>query len=281
MSIAHEMVTPPSKARHGFIRRLAVIVLLVLSVLLVPVTILAIYTNTQLTDTERYTNTVTPIADDPAVQAYLADTFTQRLFDKVNVDEYVRENLPKRAKVLATPIAVAMKTATHDAVLKAIQSDKFQDIWVRANERTHAALAKILTNERDGDKAVTADNSKVNLDLSVLGDKIQARLESSNIDVFSKIPADKLSGQVKLFDAKGLYQARRITSLLDKLAYVLPFVLVACLAGAAFLARNRRRGFVWCTVAVTIGVTILWAGLTVIRNIYLDQMVKQDVPKEA
>src|SRR5438445_6292075 len=100
---------PPRKPRLW--RRLCVAVLLILGFILTPVAVLVTYAKTQILDTDRYVATVKPLASDPAIQRYVADTISNQLLAQVDVKAYVDDAvsaLPPRAQALAGPIASAV-----------------------------------------------------------------------------------------------------------------------------------------------------------------------------
>jgi hypothetical protein len=262
------------------VRRVVAAVLLVVGALLTPITILTLFVNTQVTNTGRYVQTMKPLARDAALQAYIAGDVTNQLFTQVDVEQYVRGVLPARARPLAAPVATAMKTFTYDAVLRVLASDQFQHLWVAANRVAHAQLVAVLTNERHG-KVLTTSNGAVTVDLSPLADSVKQRLAQRGISVFDKIPANRVSGKITLFESKDLYRARRAVGLLTKLAYVLPFVVFACFGGAIILSRDRRRAFIRAAIAFTVGAAVLALGLAFGRGIYLDAAVNGGIPHDA
>jgi hypothetical protein len=75
--VALRAVPPPPRVRRR-VRWASVgsAILLVLGLLLVPVSVLAVWTNNQVSNTERFVATVSPVAADPAVQAALANRIT-------------------------------------------------------------------------------------------------------------------------------------------------------------------------------------------------------------
>ena len=275
---ANAKETPAVRARRP--HRVAVALLLVLGAVLTPVTIVTLFVNTQVTDTGRYTQTVRPLAKDPAIQAYVADEVTGRLFSQVDVDQYVRDALPDRAQPLAAPISSALKNVTHDAVLRVLESDQFQTVWEKANRVAHTQLVAVLTNEHGGD-VVTSSNGAVTVDLSALGGKIKEQLSRTGVAAFSKIPTDRISGKITVFESPDLYKARKAVGLLTKVAFILPFVVMACFAGAILLSRNRRRGFIWSAVSFTLGAAVLARGLAGLRSVYLNAAVDGGIPHDA
>ncbi len=266
--------------KHRRHHRFWVSLLLVLGFLLTPITLITLYVHTQLTDTGRYVATVKPLASDPAVQSYLADRVTTRLFEQVDVNAYVKDALPDKAQPLAGPITAGVKSFTHAAALKAVESKQFETLWVNANRRAHTALDRVLTGKKNG--AVNANsNGAVTVDLSQVAEQAKKRLEQTGISAFSKIPADKVSGNVTIFQSKDLYKVRHAVGVFNKIAFLLPFLVLALFGGSVFLSANRRRGFMRAAVVFTLGAGVVALGLAVGRSIYLDGVTSAGVPSDA
>src|SRR6186997_404185 len=87
------------------IRRASLTLLLVLGCGLVGASIIAIWTRATVLNTDRYVNTMAPIARSPAVQSAVADKLSTAITSKVDVNALAREVLPDRADVLAPAIA--------------------------------------------------------------------------------------------------------------------------------------------------------------------------------
>jgi hypothetical protein len=77
---------PP--ARTGGRQRWRTIVaslLIVVACVLAPLSVVAVWTRNQVTNTDRYVATVAPLADDPAIQAAIADQITAQVFRYIDV----------------------------------------------------------------------------------------------------------------------------------------------------------------------------------------------------
>jgi hypothetical protein len=267
---------PRGRRRH----RALVAVLLVLGTVLTPITIVALFVNTEVTDTSRYVQNVKPLASNPAIQAYVADDVTRRLFAQADVQQYVQDVLPERAQPLTGPLTSALENFVRQTTLRVLQSSQFQDIWVQANRAAHNALVAVVTGKENG--AVTAsENGVVSIDLSQLAERVQQRLEDSGLDLFSRIPIARISGQIPVFQSKDLYKVRKAVGLLDTLAFVLPIVVFACFGGAIYFSQSRRRGFVASAVGFALGALVLALALNVVRGVYLDKATSRDLPYDA
>src|SRR5436189_2442512 len=77
--------TGPTVERHGWWRPLVATVALVLVGLLAPLAVVATWAHDQISDTDRYVQSITPLASNPAVQKAIADRVTTELFDRLDV----------------------------------------------------------------------------------------------------------------------------------------------------------------------------------------------------
>src|SRR5262249_15024145 len=69
--------------------------------------------------------------------------------------------------------------------------------------------------------------------------------------------------------------------LLNTLAFVLPFVVLACFGGAILLSRNRRKGFIAAAIAFSLGALFLALVLAIGRGIYLNAATSNALPYDA
>jgi hypothetical protein len=260
-------------------RKIVGAILLVVGCVLVPVSLSAVWVRNTLLDTDQYVSTVGPLADDPDVQQAIANRVTDALFANVDVDAKVSEALPPRASFLAAPVANGIHSAVEAATLRLAESDRFETLWEKANRRAHAAVVKVLTG---GGSRVTTDDGTVAIDTEQILDNVKARLDARGITVFDDVELPAGSQQFVLFQSDDLAQVQGLVDLLQTLAWVLPFVALACFAGAIALSGNRRRtvqrGAIGVAVVVAIQIVLLKAG----RSVYLDAVTtKKSTPGAA
>jgi hypothetical protein len=260
-------------------RGLLATLLLVLAGVLAPIAIVAAYAKAQITDTGRYVETVAPLASDPAIQSYAADTLTTELFQQVDVQQYVTDVLPERAQVLGAPITTAVQAFTRGATLRVLESDQFQQVWVQANRRAHEKLVKVLTG--DGGAVVVSRDGAVDVDLAAVLGQVKERLQAAGVTAFDDVSTDGADTSITLFRSESLYQARSAVGFVEGLALVLPVIVFGFVLAAVWLSRNRRRAFVWGAVSLTLGVLVLAVFLAVARGLYLDAAAGADLPEPA
>jgi hypothetical protein len=258
-------------------RRIVGALLLVVGCVLLPVSLSAVWVRNTLLDTDNYVSTVGPLADDPDVQQAIANRVTDALFANVDVEEQVADALPPRAGFLATPVANGIRTAVEAATLRLAESDRFEVLWEKANRRAHEAVVDVLTG---GGSRVTTENGTVAIDTAQIVENVKARLDARGITVFDDF--EPRNEQFVLFQSEDLAEVQGLVDLLQTIAWVLPFVALACFAGAIALSGNRRRtvqrGALGVAFAVAVQIVLLKAG----RNLYLDAVTtKKSTPGAA
>jgi hypothetical protein len=271
-------MTAESTPHHPRWKRIVATVLIVISCMLAPLTVAAIWVRNQVLDTDRYVETVTPLASNPAIIEAAAANITQTLFEHVNVEKQAREALPKRAKFLAGPLSVGIRGFTEQAAVRILESDVFEKIWVDANRLAHNQVESALTG---GGKIISTRNGRVTLDLTAVISQVRSLLQDRGITIFDSIPINQLALKFELFDAAQLGDAQRGVKLLNTLAWVLPFVVFGLLGVAVWLSVNRRRTVVWWGIGTAIAMSVLGVSITLGRSAYLGAVVSPSLPHAA
>ena len=123
-------------------------VLIALAALLAPVSVVAVWARSQVSDTERYVQTVAPLASDPAVQAAVTTNITNVVFQYLDVQGLTQQavdaikssgRLPpaaaNRLDGLVGPITDGVRNFTQSQVSNVVQSQAFADAWATANRK--------------------------------------------------------------------------------------------------------------------------------------------------
>jgi hypothetical protein len=269
--------TEPSEAprRLPRWRRALVAILVILSVVLLPIAGLTVWVRNLVLDTDKYVDTVAPLASNKDITDTVANRLTNKLFAEVNVEQEAKDALPERAQFLASPIASGVETFTRDAATRALASDKFQTVWSNANRRAHDAIDKVLTGEG---KNVSVKNGKIVLDLTPIVNTVIQDLDKRGVTVFDSVGQDvsKKNLQVELFDASQLEKARSAVHLLDRLRIVLVVLVFVLLGVALLLSGNRRRTLMRWGLGVVAAMAVTAALLALARSAFLDVAKNRD-----
>jgi len=263
--------------------------LIVAGCVLAPLSLAAVWTRNQVTDTDRYVATVSPLARDPAVQAAVADQITAKVFSYIDIqglttqavqalaDRGLNPTVASQLEAFAVPIANGVRSFTRDQVGKVVASDAFADAWVQANRVAHDALVRALTGEGTG--AVTVENDTVSVNLAPFVETVKQRLVESGFTVAARIPA--VDASFVLFQSDDIPRARAAFNLLNTLGVWLPVVAIVLLVLGVYVAKDHRRALVGAALGVAAAMVLLALGLAVFRSVYLDAVPATVLPHDA
>ncbi len=265
----------PHQARW---KQIVGVLLIATSCVLAPLAVTAIWVRNEVLDTDRYVETVAPLASDPAIIDAAAANITATLFQHVNVEKEARDALPKRAKFLAGPLSVGIRGFTEQAATRILESDIFDNLWKEANRVAHNQVEAALTG---GGKILSTKNGRVTLDLSAVVGEVRKLLDDRGITIFDSIPINQLALKFELFDAAQLGDAQQGVKLLNTLAWSLPFVVFGLLGIGVWLSARRRRAVIWWGIGTAIAMSVLGVGIMLGRTAYLHTVVSSSLPYDA
>jgi len=265
-------------------------VLIVIGCVLAPLSVLGFWARSQVTDTDRYVQTMAPLASHPDVQEAITNRITSAILANVDVPGLVKETadalagvgLPPRVadalRGLSGPAAAGAQSFVHDQVSRVVKSDAFATAWEAVNRIAHQQLVAILSGKSQG--AVTVQGDKVTLDLSAFILAVKQQLIDAGFTLAARIPALHL--EYTILQSEDLKKGQRLYRFVDRFGYILPFVTLVLLAGGVIAAKNRRRATVWAALGVAISMVLLGAGIALFRQIYLDRLpVSVSIPAAA
>jgi hypothetical protein len=270
-------------------RTVVATLLIVVACVLAPLSVVAVWTRNQVTNTDRYVQTVSPLASDPAIQAAIADQITAQVFTYIDIKGLTTQALaalssrglsPQVASQLeafSVPIANGVQSFTRDQVGKIVASDAFTNAWIQANRTAHAELVKALTGEGGG--AITVENDTVSVNLAAFVQTVKAQLVASGFTLAERIP--QVNASFVLFQSKDITRVRSGFNLLNTLGIWLPIIALILLVLGVYVAKDHRRALVGAAVGVAVSMVVLALALAVFRSIYLDAVPATVLPHDA
>jgi hypothetical protein len=266
-----------------------VAICLVLVGVLAPLSILATWAHDEVSDTERYVETVAPLADSPEVQAAVTARVTARIVELIDVqavtkdaiDALSQRGLPPRAvaslTALTPPLAAGVENFVNNQVQRLVESQAFADAWEAANRVAHTQMVAILTGQT-GD-AVEVSGDAVQLNLAPLIDGVKQRLVDAGFTLASRIPA--VTTEITLFQSAELAKAQTAFRLLDAAARALPIIALILLGVAVAVSTRRRRTLTIGAIVIAASMVLLGAALNFFRIAYLDAIPSDRLPADA
>ncbi len=267
------------RRRGGRTRRIGVGVLVVVFSILLPVTYVVTWAHYVVLNTKGFEKTVVPIGTDPAVTSAVATTLTNQIFTSLNAQQAVANALPSKASFLAGPITNAAKGYVQSGVTTALQSSQFQALWKQAIDFAHKQLLSVLNGNS---KAITTTNGQVVLNLVPLFDAALQNLQGFVSGVVGKPvtipsvsgtevpasacqtigsalnrPVSNTCGQIPLFPADKLTQARHGVRIFNGVMVLLLVLTPVVAAVALWLSRRRRRTLLQLCVGGLLGLVVI------------------------
>lgn len=268
----------PADRRSAW-RSTAAGVLITLACVLAPLSVASVWASTVLSDTDRYVETVAPIADDPDVQAAIADEVTVAIMDNLDIDALTLEalgvlaeqdNMPPRVAdalpALAVPLSQGIESFTHSQAERLLASPAFETVWDEVNRVAHTQVVTLLEGNEGG--AVSAQDDTITLNLAPIIEQVKERLVDQGFELAARIP--EIERSFVLVESDAITRAQRGYVVLNALGAWLPFLAVGLFAGGVYAARNRRRALLRGSLGVVAAMVVLGAGLALARTYYVE-----------
>jgi hypothetical protein len=274
-------------------RSIVATLLIVVACVLAPLSVAAIWTRNQVTNTDRYVATITPLASDPAIQQAITDQITAQVFTYIDIQALTTQvtdalsaraegrGLPPQAAAalqgLAGPVANGVQGFVRTQVERIVQSQAFEDAWIQANRVAHDALVKALTGEGGG--AVTVEGDTVTLNLAPFIQTVKQQLVAQGFTLAERIP--QVDKSFVLFQSEDITRVRSGFNLLNTLGIWLPIIAIVLLVLGVYVAKDHRRALVGAGIGIAVSMVVLALGLAVFRSIYLDAVPAAVLPHDA
>lgn len=222
-----------SEDRGGssFWRSFGMVIFLSLSVISLLLLNISFWAKDTLLNNKSFVSTVSPVLHDKDVQDALTVNISSAIFDNINVEQLLKDNLPEQATFLAAPLASQIKSYTTSEIGKLIASDKAYEAWTTILATGHKTLVNFIENNN------TNGTITVNDLYQLVGNELQG---SSISFLFNKNIPDKI-GQFQLTQVEWLPQVKQYLNIIKDLPLLLSMIFVISLMLVLVLARNKRK----------------------------------------
>lgn len=182
---------------------------------------------------------MSPLIKTPEVQQAISQYTATRLFERVDVQQLLAENLPERIAFAAPALANQVHSATETALTRVMQNESFQQTWNSTIENVHARFINFVGNYQ-GDGVIS---------LSDVYNKLVTRLSNTKFSFLSNVSLPNNIGSITLANATWLPAAHNIVNNIGLYRIIATILCVGFIALAIWLSRRKRR------TAIIIGVT--------------------------
>jgi hypothetical protein len=220
--------------------------LIVLGCLLAPMSVLAVWTANEVSNTDRYVATIEPLIHEAAIQNALTDKITTAITTHLN--------------------AVGNAGFVHTQVHKIVTSPRAANLWIQINRAAHDQLVRVLSGQDNS--AITTSNFQVILDLGPFVNVVKQDLAQRGFTSIGKLPP--IHPAIVLYSSKNLVQAQALYQLITTLERPLPFLSLGLIALGIYIARFHRRALIRAGLGFAGSMVVLGVLLAVYRSVYIN-----------
>jgi hypothetical protein len=276
-------IVSTSTAKYSVGRAWLAGILIVLGVVVTPAAILTHWATAQVTNTQRFVETLSPLASNPAVQNTVITEVTNAIDSQINIDDVTNSllgglgsalNLPDAAKkalgLVSNPLANGVKSMITDVVTKAVKSDAFQTAWTKTLTITQEQAVDLLSGNGKSVLSLSNDGTLA-LPVGPIIADLKDSMVKKGVAFAGLIPV--IDTTITIAKIPELATARVIYQVGTGVGTWLPWVALALLIAGISVANKRPRAL----FAVGLTVALLMAVLAVaiaISKIFITATVK-------
>ncbi|MHA3722547.1 hypothetical protein ACXR2T_01580 [Leucobacter sp. HY1910] len=268
---------PAASARRRFGRGLLSTVLIIVGALLSPVAVVSTWAHHQLTDTAYFVETFAPLAEDRAVQNFVAAEAVAAIEAHVDIDQIADQlfdglddlGLEPRAQaaltLLKAPAVSGVKGLLDSTVHDFVASDAFATIWREALQITHTQLVNTATG-REGAAITVARGQQLQLELKPVIEAVKTQLVAQGFPLADSIPA--VSGSIVIAEDASIGVYLAIYQTVVAVGIWLPWVTLIVLAVGVLVARRRAFALAGASGAVLLSMVLVGSGINIGTNVF-------------
>ena len=270
-------------------RAFSAALLITIGVILAPVSVVAYWTKGYINDTDRFVASLAPLAQDPAVQAYLVDEIVTVVNDNGDIDGITSDlfdglanlDLPPAARnalvLLEQPAIQGVQGLIRSTATNVVASDAFAQLWEQALRTSQTQVIAALGGDT-GRALVISDTGEIGIQLGPIIDEVKIELVNRGFSLAENIPA--VDRTIVVAQSDSLVQARTGYQLLNVLGFVLPLVSLGLIVLGVLVAKRRWRTLIWAGLALALAMALLAAGIAVGRILFVSALSPGYLPND-
>lgn len=264
-------------------------VLVTMSIILVPLSVIGVWVVTTVTETDRYVATVAPLATDPAVKEKLEEVLVAEVMEAITAGEPMvrageqleQEGAPPALIALLPRLGGAISAAIEGQVTtlvtQAVESPTFEAAWESANREAHEELIAVLSGESELIGA--SDDGQVSIRLAALASTLRAELEAA--DVGLGVPIPELTASFPIMQTEQLERAQGSYQTIGKVGALLPWLTAVVIALAVLTANRRRRVGLIISLGAAAGLVVVMLAARIGQSVAVDGLPGDESPQAA
>ncbi|MFD5866265.1 hypothetical protein ACFWGP_15000 [Agromyces sp. NPDC127015] len=278
------------RAKRGRGRTAGAIVLVVIGLLLAPVAVVTGWARAELVDTDQFVATFAPLADDPAVQSFVADEVTAAIEQQVDIPQLTSDvfdgirslDLPPKAQqalgLLEGPATQGLQSLVSGVVDRVVTSDAFADIWANALRVSHKQFVAAMQGDPNAALEIGGDGT-LSVQLGPIIEAVKDRLVENGVGFAEQIPV--IDKSIAIAQADAFVFVRTVYSLAVAVGTWLPWVAFGFIVAGVFVAKRRSAALFWTAGGFALAMGLLAAGFAVGQIVFLGLVSPSLIPAGA
>lgn len=289
-ALEHTANQEPRVASRSRGRTIVAVILVLVGILIAPVAVVGTWARVQLVDTDRFVQTFAPLAEDPAVQSFVASQASAAIEANVDIDGMVGDlfdgisslDLPPRAlasvALLKGPAADGVRSLINSGVERVVASPQFAQLWEGVLRETHGRAIAVIQGDPNTALQLSEDGT-LSLELKTLIDEVKTSLVNQGFGFAENIP--EIDRAIPLLTADALVLVRTLYQVATAAGFWLPWLVLTLVAAGVATARNRVRALGWAGLGLTVAFLLLASGLGIGRRFFVGAVSPSVMPASA
>jgi hypothetical protein len=220
--------------------------------LVLPLTTVAAWGVTTVTNTDRWVSALHPLSSDPTITTYVAQQGAATVIRELHVQERIKKLLPSDTAFLSGTLTTQLENGLASALASALRTRTFQTLWDKENRLTHQVAVAVLQGRTNSTLAAARS---VVLDMSPTIIRAIDRFDRSGNHFFDPLKRALKHDHkflLRILSPKEVQRAQYYFRLVTTLDWLLPLVSLVMAVSVVMTSRPRRTGVRRLAISVVV-----------------------------
>ncbi|MFT4086439.1 MAG: hypothetical protein QM658_04685 [Gordonia sp. (in: high G+C Gram-positive bacteria)] len=260
------------------------VVLIAVALLLAPVAAIGTWARVHLVDTDQFVSTFGPLADDPAVQDFVADQVADQIRTQLDLPRRVetmyaaitpdQPRAPEAWKSMQAATTAGIQSLISTASQQVVRSDQFSNTWELSLRLSHRHATAVLGDSSS--HVMLSKHGVLSLRIDPFVQAAKDRLVERGMPFVDQIQVRERSVPIVTSDALAVTRTAYRTAKIG--GYWLPWAVLALFVAGVLAARRRRRALAVGSLLAAIVFALLSIGVWVGGRVFVGAVSPAQLP---
>jgi len=244
-------------------------ILLVFAAIFFIFSIAGFWLKTNIISNDVWVSKTSEVIQNPNVRSDISTSLSNSIFTKVNVNNYVSDLLPEKAKPLAGPISNSLQSFTQQQINKVMQTQAFINMWENLNRQAHSGLINSLqkanTNSLNNNDLMYFNGDKLMLNINPIYTNIRSKLSAKGLTFVDSITPGQVNKQIQIAKVQQMPTVLFAFNIINKAAFYMIILMLIFGVSGLLIAKRKRKGL------MIFGVSSIILLILNVQAVYLSQ----------